>query len=40
MPPKSPKVRTFNVFVAGEYYQVEVDPVQAGTGCGRDDRGA
>ena len=27
-PPKSPRTRTFNVFVRGEYIQVEVDPVQ------------
>ena len=33
VPPKSPRVRTFNVFVGGEYYQVEVDPVQAGRGA-------
>ncbi|RMD81906.1 MAG: carboxylase, partial [Candidatus Dadabacteria bacterium] len=28
-PPKSPAVRTFNVFVDGEYFQVEVDPAGA-----------
>ncbi len=28
-PAKSRKARTFNVFVGGDYYQVEVDPVQS-----------
>ncbi len=27
-PPKSPRTRTFNVYVGGQYVQVEVDPVQ------------
>jgi biotin carboxyl carrier protein len=27
-PPKSPLARSFNVFVGGAYYQVEVDPAQ------------
>ena len=29
-PPKSRRARTFNVYVGGDYYQVEVDPVRAG----------
>ncbi len=31
-PPKSPLARSFNVFVGGEYYQVEVDPAQPAPG--------
>ena len=31
-PPKSALARSFNVFVGGEYYQVDVDPVQQGGG--------
>ena len=32
-PPKSPLARSFNVFVGGAYYQVEVDPAQPQRGA-------
>ena len=28
-PPKSPRVRSFNVYVGGEFYQVDVDPLDS-----------